>query len=133
MNPLTCLCRIGALLCQLNPMLPDRDKFPMASNIWPFLRLAGILNETLDIFILILSMTHLNFGGNFLEKKCLMFRKIWYKQNSVSSSKVSYVVIGLLKVIDQLKCNFVFFAGFTARFGIPLVVTLWYSSTRCQQ
>ena len=40
---------------QMNPMSPDGDRFPVASNIWPFLRLAGILNQTLDIFILISS------------------------------------------------------------------------------
>jgi hypothetical protein len=40
----------------LNAMLPDRDRFPAASNIWPFLRLVGILNQTLDIFILISSV-----------------------------------------------------------------------------
>ena len=46
---------VAALHCcrQMNPMLPDRDKFPVTSNIWPFLRLAGILNQALDIFILI--------------------------------------------------------------------------------
>ena len=42
--------------CQLNPMLPDRDRFPTTLNIWSFLRLVGILNQTLDIFILILSI-----------------------------------------------------------------------------
>ena len=109
-------------------MLPDRDKFPMASNIWPFLRLAGILNQTLDIFILILSMTHLNFGGSFLEKK-VSYIRVKYSISS-SMGKVNYVVICLLKVIDQLKCNFFnillicLVAGVIARFVIPLVVTL---------
>jgi hypothetical protein len=40
----------------MNPMLPDRDKFPEASNILPFLRLVGIFIQTLDLFILISSM-----------------------------------------------------------------------------
>jgi hypothetical protein len=54
----------------LNAMLPDRDRFPAASNIWPFLRLAGILNQTLDIFYISFEYkTHLNFGGNFSKKK----------------------------------------------------------------
>ena len=44
--------------CQMNPVLPDRDRFSAASNIWPFLRLVGILNQTLDIFILISSIKH---------------------------------------------------------------------------
>ena len=44
---------------QLSPMLPDRDRFPATSNTWPFLRLVGILNQTLDIFILISRIRHI--------------------------------------------------------------------------
>jgi hypothetical protein len=64
--------------CQLNAMLPDRDRFPAASNIWPFLRLVGILNQTLNIFYINFEYkTHLNFGGNFSKKKVrLIVRKI---------------------------------------------------------
>jgi hypothetical protein len=37
--------------CQLNPMVPEIDRFHAASNIWPCLRLVGILNQTLSTFI----------------------------------------------------------------------------------
>ena len=48
--------------CQLNPVLPDRDRFPAASNIWSFLKLMGIFNQTLDIFILISTITPESFA-----------------------------------------------------------------------
>ena len=50
---------------QMNPMLPDSDRFPAASNIWPFLRLMGILNRTLDIFTLISSIRAPEFWRQF--------------------------------------------------------------------
>jgi hypothetical protein len=48
--------------------------------MWPFLRLVGILNQTLDILNINFEYkTHLNFGGNFSNKKVrLIVRKIRY-------------------------------------------------------
>ena len=58
---------------ELNVMLPDSDRFPAASNIWPFLILAGILNQTLDIFILISRIRRTwILEATFHRKKCAL-------------------------------------------------------------
>ena len=43
-------------MCTAAAVESNVARFPVASNIWPFLRLEGILNQSLDIFILISSI-----------------------------------------------------------------------------
>jgi hypothetical protein len=57
----------------MNPMLPDRGRFPVASNIFSFLRLVRILNSTLDICILISSIRATEFWRQFFEEKSVSY------------------------------------------------------------
>ena len=52
----------------MNPMLSDRDRFAAAWNISPFLRLSGMLNQTLSFYINFEYKTQLDFVVNFLKK-----------------------------------------------------------------
>ena len=65
-----------------------RDRFAAAPNMCPFLKLIGILYQTLDFFYIKLEYkTHLNFGGKSASYKFLKYGT--FQQSNYTSIKFS--------------------------------------------